>query len=209
MRDDACAPQVMEHEPSEAPLFLYLAWTEVHDPYLVDDTGAVGHSTRRPTASRGLRRSGCAKGAMRAVQRSMLGCVDDATPNPTAALQVKGMWQNTLMLWSSDNGGVLVSQGNNSPLRGGATLFEGGMRAVRPPRPPHPHPLTRPHAHTRASRTLPAVTVLEYPPPPLRCLPPVPTFRVGAGWLPGGRRAALDGAQDVTSIVVSQTGTLS
>jgi len=60
-----------------------------------------------------------------------LMCVDEATANLTAALKSKRMWDNTLLLWTSDNGGVLVEQGNNSPLRGGkATLFEGGLRVL-------------------------------------------------------------------------------
>ena len=51
--------------------------------------------------------------------------------DPAELLERKGMWDSTLMLWTSDNGGVIVEQGNNSPLRGGkATLFEGGMRVL-------------------------------------------------------------------------------
>ena len=115
---------VDRHDPLKAPLFLYVAWTEVHDPYF-QGQGPAGYAERLPP-------NGCKSGySARAVQRSMLACVDEATGNLTAALQRKGMWDTTLMLFTSDNGGVIVEQGNNSPLRGGkATLFEGGMRVL-------------------------------------------------------------------------------
>lgn len=116
---------VDRHDPSKAPLFLYVAWTEVHDPYFQGQGPPVRYAERLPP-------SGCNSGySARAVQRSMLACVDEATANLTAALRRKRMWNSTLMLWTSDNGGVIVEQGNNSPLRGGkATLFEGGMRVL-------------------------------------------------------------------------------
>ena len=38
------------------------------------------------------------------------------------------MWESTLLLWSSDNGGPQYWLGNNYPLRGGkGTDFEGGV----------------------------------------------------------------------------------
>ena len=52
--------------------------------------------------------------------------------------QSKGMWENTLMVVSADNGGaqymsphgyMLYGSGNNLPLRGGkASEFEGGIK---------------------------------------------------------------------------------
>ena len=58
----------------------------------------------------------------------------DRTLALSQALRQKGMWENTLLVYTSDNGGPagrLASghSGNNFPLRGGKTnFFEGGVR---------------------------------------------------------------------------------
>merc|ERR1712083_1099589 len=48
--------------------------------------------------------------------------------------KAKGMWDNTLVIMSSDNGGPVDTQenaANNWPLRGGKySLFEGGIRVA-------------------------------------------------------------------------------
>merc|ERR1712125_316516 len=49
--------------------------------------------------------------------------------NVTAALKHAGIWENTILLFLSDNGGA--SLGNNYPLRGGKySPFEGGLRVM-------------------------------------------------------------------------------
>lgn len=61
---------------------------------------------------------------------------DEALGNVTWALRGKGMWGNTLLVYTSDNGGPSAVVGswqgaNNWPLRGGKfTSFEGGIRVV-------------------------------------------------------------------------------
>merc|ERR1719450_316605 len=55
--------------------------------------------------------------------------MDEGIGNVTAALRKKGMWENTLLIFTSDNGGA--SFGNNYPLRGGKySPFEGGVRVL-------------------------------------------------------------------------------
>ncbi|EGD76972.1 hypothetical protein PTSG_07315 [Salpingoeca rosetta] len=87
----------------------------------------------------------------RRVYHAMVNFLDDNLANITALLKAKGMWENTLMVLTSDNGGYVnplhgdcdlsdPSRGymcyngeagaNNYPLRGGKySFFEGGIRA--------------------------------------------------------------------------------
>ena len=55
---------------------------------------------------------------------------DSGLHNVSAALTSEGMWENTLLVFSADNGGV-GSLGNNPPLRGHKhDPWEGGVRAT-------------------------------------------------------------------------------
>eukprot|EP00510_Aplanochytrium_minuta_P002241 CAMPEP_0184012332 /NCGR_PEP_ID=MMETSP0954-20121128/4342_1 /TAXON_ID=627963 /ORGANISM="Aplanochytrium sp, Strain PBS07" /LENGTH=83 /DNA_ID=CAMNT_0026292285 /DNA_START=69 /DNA_END=317 /DNA_ORIENTATION=+ len=74
----------------------------------------------------------------------MVQYMDHALGKMVAAFQAKGMWENTLMILSSDNGGPIYGLpvaptkpyargvyggANNLPLRGGkVTDWEGGVR---------------------------------------------------------------------------------
>ena len=72
--------------------------------------------------------------ADRRVMQAMVACVDEGTGNLTAALDARGMWENTLLVWSADNGGPQYWNANNYPYRGGkGTDFEGGERALYKP----------------------------------------------------------------------------
>lgn len=63
----------------------------------------------------------------------MVNYMDGAIGNITARLQQRGMWENTLVVFSADNGGAIyrngTAGGNNYPLKGGkASNWEGGIR---------------------------------------------------------------------------------
>jgi arylsulfatase B len=65
----------------------------------------------------------------------MLGALDDGLRNISLALKAKGMWANTIILFSTDNGAPTNHFGgsamSNWPLRGGkGSLWEGGVRAT-------------------------------------------------------------------------------
>ena len=75
----------------------------------------------------------------------MLVEMDDAVGELLSRLKSSGMWENSLVLTASDNGGMTrwavsdahddpawpASAGDNFPFRGSkATLFEGGVRAI-------------------------------------------------------------------------------
>jgi len=63
---------------------------------------------------------------------AMASVMDEGIGNLTSAIQARGLWDDTLLIFSADNGAPTRggSCGNNYPLRGGKTSdFEGGVRA--------------------------------------------------------------------------------
>ncbi len=110
---DAC--QVIKDQPTGKPLFLYLPFNAVHGPYEVPD------SYKQPYAHLPKNRQTMA---------GLMASVDEAVGQVVAALKQKKILDHTLIIFSSDNGGV--APGNytdNKPLRAGkGTIYEGGMR---------------------------------------------------------------------------------
>jgi arylsulfatase I/J len=171
-----CKPQEQEHschlfsrkarelvsfyKAEEAPLFLYLAWTENHEPYDSHHTASVAgdhhgglgadttemdvHASQAPDGFKPPHYNACERGPeikkkFRAVQRGMLACVDEGVANLTQALeqnryqaggQTVSMWERTLMLFTSDNGAPSRLAGNNYPLRGGKATLFEGGMRV-------------------------------------------------------------------------------
>lgn len=63
--------------------------------------------------------------------QAMLTCADEVTKNVTDTLKAKGMWDDTLPVWSSDNGGPSYVATNNYPYRGGKLVgFKDGVRVI-------------------------------------------------------------------------------
>eukprot|EP01035_Chromulina_nebulosa_P040100 gene40100-54213_t len=115
--------EVLEHDTTK-PLFLYLALTAPHTPLQVPSQylSRCPNIVTPPAV------------AARVPDGSLLICammavVDDLVYNVTEALKQKGMYENTLILYASDNGGVSAFRSNNGPYRGQkASFFEGGIR---------------------------------------------------------------------------------
>jgi len=110
---EAC--RLIQAQPADKPLFLYVPFNGVHAPYQVPPTYLQPYQAL-PTARRTL--------------AGMLAAVDEAVGQIVAALKARGLDQNTLILCSSDNGGVDPNRvTSNTPLRAGkGTLYEGGVR---------------------------------------------------------------------------------
>ncbi len=108
-------------DPQHNPLFLYVATQTMHAPQEVPSFWSDKYPA--PTYSPDY-----------AIMNGMATVSDSVLGNLTDALKARGMWENTLLLHVSDNGGPagrLSSghSGNNWPLRGGKTNnFEGGVR---------------------------------------------------------------------------------
>ena len=107
---------INNHDPS-APLFLYYATHAPHDPYEVPE--------------RYLNMYSFIDYYYRQIYHAMVAYVDDVVGALVEALKNKGLWDDLLLVVSSDNGGpVSTGKGaNNYPLKGGkASDWQGGVR---------------------------------------------------------------------------------
>lgn len=104
---------IEEHDPAQ-PLFLYLAFTAPHTPLQAPEDLVAKYEDLNPQ-----RRAFCA----------MVEGLDAALGRVVAALERRGMEQDTLLWFASDNGGSPANGGRNAPLAGGKeTTHEGGIR---------------------------------------------------------------------------------
>jgi arylsulfatase A-like enzyme len=109
---EAC--QTIEKNDQKKPLFLYVPFNGVHSPFQVPEQYTKAYpnlvGNRQKLAG-------------------MLAALDEAVGQIMASLKKAGMLENTLIVFSSDNGGP--PPGNNAPLRDyKATIYEGGTRAA-------------------------------------------------------------------------------
>ncbi|XP_064102773.1 arylsulfatase B-like isoform X3 [Macrobrachium nipponense] len=99
------------------PMFLYLPFQSVHSPLQVPEnyTRPFDHIDAQN----------------RRVKLGMVLALDEAVDRVVQALKDTGHYDNSIIIFTSDNGGPTVSAGNNWPLRGNkTTLWEGGTRVV-------------------------------------------------------------------------------
>jgi arylsulfatase A-like enzyme len=105
------------------PFFLYLCHFAVHTPF----QGPAAEVARfEKKATRGW------NGHDNAVYAAMLQRLDDSIGRITETLRSTGLDANTLLVFMSDNGGVMYTSPlatNNAPFKGGKALhYEGGIR---------------------------------------------------------------------------------
>ena len=117
------AVRVVDAHPFETkPLFLYLAYQGVHAPaevpeaYVTPYNSLIADEKRRTFAG-------------------MLSAVDEGIGNVTDALKARGALDNTVVVFTTDNGGPTTTGdgvgARNWPLRGGKhSIWEGGVRAT-------------------------------------------------------------------------------
>jgi len=116
-----------ERDPSK-PLFLYFAHQQIHTPLQAPPGEEYEEACKGVTASE-WRNTVC----------RMTNSLDSSIGNFVDMLKARGMWEDTLLWVTTDNGGMTsfakttppASAASNWPLRGGkTTLFEGGVRGV-------------------------------------------------------------------------------
>ncbi|XP_067658128.1 arylsulfatase B-like [Haliotis asinina] len=107
---------INKHNASQ-PLFMYLPYQNVHAPIEVPEK----YYNMYPNVVNEGRR----------IYSGMVSALDEAVGNVTRALKEKGLFENTLILFTADNGGPVRDYANNWPLRGGKhTIWEGGTRGT-------------------------------------------------------------------------------
>lgn len=107
---EAC--RLIETQPKEKPLFLYVPYNAVHSPLQAPEPylAPYAHLT-----------------GGRKTLAGMLAAVDESIGQIMSALEKAGLRENSLVIFSSDNGGP--PPGSNTPLRGfKGSLYEGGVR---------------------------------------------------------------------------------
>jgi len=103
------------NQPSN-PMFLFLSLQNTHGPFQVP--------------SEFLNMYDSSTWFYRRYANAMISAVDDAVNDLAVALQQHNMWDNTLLLFTSDNGGPRAHE-SNFPLRGSkGTDLEGGIRVA-------------------------------------------------------------------------------
>ena len=111
------AVRIIREQPTSRPLFLYVAFNAVHAPHQVPkpykDPYAELPEPRRTYAG-------------------MVAAMDEGIGRILAALDERGLRTNTLVFFSSDNGGPAPGRvTDNGVFRAGkSTLYEGGVRAA-------------------------------------------------------------------------------
>ena len=109
------ARRLIREQPADKPLFLYVAFNAVHSPYQVQDEYRKEYPNLR---------------GVRQTFAGMISAVDEAVGQIMSTLEEKGLRENTLVVFSSDNGGPAPGRvAMNTPYRAGkTTIYEGGMR---------------------------------------------------------------------------------
>jgi arylsulfatase A-like enzyme len=111
------AVKFVREQNKDKPFFLYFPFNAVHSPFQSPE------KYTEPYASlKGQRRT----------MAGMLAALDEAVGQVVAAVEEKGLRENTLFIFSSDNGGFAPGRvTDNGPLRAGkGTLYEGGVRGA-------------------------------------------------------------------------------
>ena len=109
---------IQRRAEDEQPFFLYLAYNAPHFPVQPPDNWLEKVKAREPTIS-----------DTRAKLVAFIEHMDAGIGRVVQALKESGQYENTLIVFTSDNGGHLPSEADNGPWRDGKqSVYEGGIR---------------------------------------------------------------------------------
>ncbi|XP_053391739.1 arylsulfatase J-like [Mercenaria mercenaria] len=109
----------IQNHNTEKPLFIYLSYQAVHSPLQV------------PKRYVDLNKNINKRMKIRRQYAGMVTCMDESVGNVVDAMKERGLWDNTLLIFTTDNGGNIERGASNWPLKGEkGCLYEGGIRAV-------------------------------------------------------------------------------
>ena len=128
------AVEIIQNHNTEIPLFLYMSYQAVHDPFV--DYGGV-YSDGIPDSNFVSKDD---KDALKMIYTTISGrtrqeyvkslyLLDKSVGQLYNILDSRNMMDNTYIIFMSDNGGCWYGGGRNGPLRGSkGALFEGGIK---------------------------------------------------------------------------------
>jgi len=129
---EAEAERVIEQRNPSKPFFMYYAPQNIHEPLQMPPEKKYSDNCAHVQDSK--------MGPGRHILCTMLSRLDTTVLKLEKLLKEQGLWNNTLIWATTDNGGMLPhgivdgaagSASSNTPLRAGkGTLFEGGVRGV-------------------------------------------------------------------------------
>lgn len=102
---------------SKSPFFLYLAYNAPHDPVQPPEEWLLKVKKRSSYTDK------------RARLVALIEHLDHNIGKVLDLLEASGQMENTLIIFTSDNGGVVGNEASNGPFRGGKQdMYEGGLR---------------------------------------------------------------------------------
>ncbi|XP_051943354.1 arylsulfatase I-like [Hippocampus zosterae] len=108
---------LQSHDPTRQPIFLLLSLQAVHTPLQPPKSYIYQYRDMADVARRKF--------------AAMVSTVDEAVRNVTYALRKSGLYRDSVIIYSTDNGAQPFTGGSNWPLRGRkGTYWEGGIRGV-------------------------------------------------------------------------------
>ena len=115
---DWASEYVRDRAASSAPFFLYLAYNAPHSPIQPPEEWVERVEARAPDLSEERREI-----------VALIEHLDHGVGRVVRALRETGAYENTMIVFTSDNGGALYHGARNGPLRGGKQdMYEGGLR---------------------------------------------------------------------------------